>query len=77
MGKTTKIIDQFTDLPISRQRKWQLRHPEKWKAYTNKQNKTITRIISWRNAAKRYYYRNWEFQQERNRQNKIKMQLGL
>lgn len=27
-----KIIDEFTDLPVSRQRKWALRHPEKYKA---------------------------------------------
>lgn len=26
--KTQKIIDEFTDLPVSRQRKHQLRHPE-------------------------------------------------
>jgi hypothetical protein len=25
----TKIFDEFTDLSVSRQRKWQLRHPEK------------------------------------------------
>lgn len=24
-----KIFDEYTDLPVSRQRKWQLRHPEK------------------------------------------------
>lgn len=24
----SKIDDQFTHLPVSRQRKWQLRHPE-------------------------------------------------
>ncbi len=27
------ITDQFTELPVSRQRKWQLRHPEKQKEY--------------------------------------------
>ncbi len=30
------IIDEFTDLPISRQRKWQLRHPEKSKAINHR-----------------------------------------
>ena len=29
----TKILDQFTDLPISASAKWQLRNPEKAKAY--------------------------------------------
>ena len=34
---TQKIIDKFTDLSVSRQRKWQLRHPKEskiiWKRY--------------------------------------------
>lgn len=30
MGK--KIFDQFTNLKVSRQRRWQLRHPESQKA---------------------------------------------
>jgi hypothetical protein len=29
---TNKIIDQYTDLQLSRQRKYQLRHPERHKA---------------------------------------------
>lgn len=28
-----KIIDQFTELPLSRQRKWQFRHPEQQAKY--------------------------------------------
>ena len=28
-GYNSKIFDKFTDLKVSRQRKWQLRHPEK------------------------------------------------
>ena len=31
MKTTAKIFDKFTDLPVSRQRKWQLRHPGKAK----------------------------------------------
>lgn len=31
MGRTL-IVDEYTDLKVSRQRKWQLRHPEQQKA---------------------------------------------
>ena len=34
---TKKIIDEHTEKPVSRQRKWQLRHPEKQKIL-NKRN---------------------------------------
>ena len=30
-----KINDQYTDLPIMRQRKWQLRHPEKRRLFVS------------------------------------------
>lgn len=30
--KTDKIIDEYTDLPVSRQRKYQMRHRDKWNA---------------------------------------------
>lgn len=37
-----KIIDEYTDLPVSRQRKWALRNPDKAKALVKRyrQNKT-------------------------------------
>jgi general stress protein YciG len=31
LSSRKKIKDEFTDLPISRQRRWQLRNPLKWR----------------------------------------------
>lgn len=39
-----KIIDRFTDLPISGQRKWQLRHPDKVKIMDHKRCKSFQYI---------------------------------
>ena len=49
MGR--KIIDEFTDLPISRQRKWVLRHPDRAKecqrkSYASTQFKHIREPIA-------------------------------
>lgn len=37
---TAKIIDEFTDLAVSRQRKWQLRHPDKNKSINTRHHQT-------------------------------------
>ena len=34
------IIDDYTDLPISRQRKWQLRHKEQHAVYKERYDKS-------------------------------------
>lgn len=40
MIPANKIIDEYTDLPVSRQRKWQLRHPEKQKVIKDRYNRS-------------------------------------
>ena len=40
-----KIIDEFTDLPVSRQRKWALRNPEKAKKLRVRFQKTLKRRV--------------------------------
>lgn len=36
-----KIIDEFTNLPVSHQRKWQLRHPEKQREIKRRFEKSL------------------------------------
>ena len=44
-----KIIDEFTDLPISRTKKWELRNPEKAREmknfYSRNRNKRLERMV--------------------------------
>lgn len=81
MGKTTKIIDNFTDLNVSRQRKWQLRHPEAqkaiWKRYAKKTRakyllKNREKLLKWQ---REYHAKNREHNNEKARQYYIKRML--
>jgi hypothetical protein len=52
MGR--KILDEFTDLPVSHTRKWQLRNPEKAKALKQRyKERPETK------AKQREYYQRW------------------
>ena len=54
-----KIIDEFTNLPVSRQRKWQLRHPMKDKILKDRYDNSIkgkkTKTKYMKEYNKRYY----------------------
>ena len=64
MGRK-KIIDEYTNLPVSRQRKWQLRHPEKEKELSAKHRKTLKWRVTQREwARKRYNYKHRRFSAE-------------
>ena len=52
-GKTELIVDEFTNLPISRQRKWQLRHPEQQKEINKKLFKSLNYKIKHREYARK------------------------
>lgn len=41
-----KIIDEYTDLPVSRQRKWALRNREKFNEYQRQWRKTESGKLS-------------------------------
>ena len=65
-----KIIDQYTDLPVSRQRKHQLRNPEWAKAVQDRYNKSE----KGREAQRLYRLRNPDYQRDwqRNKRNSLK-----
>lgn len=75
MGKTSKIFDKFTDLKVSRQRKYQLRHPEETKEirkryvlrHPNRDNR-----INWEQE---YYTKNKKHIREYQLQYRIKKEL--
>jgi len=48
-----KIIDKFTNLPVSKQRKWQLRNPKQSREITKRYEESEKGIETRRN-----YYRN-------------------
>ena len=55
---TQKIEDEFTHLPVSRQRKWQLRHPEKQRVIRKRFDKSLRRRIYARELGRKKY--GWE-----------------
>lgn len=80
MGRI-KIQDEFTNLPVSRQRKWQLRNPEKqreiWARHAKVARKAYYRanIERWRAQGKIYREKNREYLKEYNKQHYIKSML--
>lgn len=72
-----KIFDQFTDLPITRQRKHQLRNPEKVALQVKRyQQSKRGRKVTQKSALK-YYYKNKELCIERVRSYQARKQKTL